>query len=385
MQTPCRCAERLRFVTSLSAAPQTPEIRKERDFIEATSRLCSYKVHAHPGVPLTPIEIRHSKDRLAFVARLLASNEEAYRHPGVILDLVAKLGYRGDKLAEIRTLAMISDSSLQAGEFGRTSEICDRIVQEVEDMRRAKELEKADESTPVTPSTPSRANAKGHNVLLEAAEFAWRSCFQLGKHEAFGDVDRRMRALGQALILCPADKLSTLLPIWTSLEEQVLAQADAAREAAKKQKASTTAFSFASNLMASASSPTNTSLVATARPDSRQGHDTAAAAQRTFTRAAGAAASFFPFGSHQRASESSPSRSTGDQSDRERTHDQHGSAAVMPVSPPRGSGRTSADLFSGLGGREDGIRAGISSRLHRGVGWLIGADEELMRDSQENR
>lgn len=383
------------FSSSLSAAAQTPEIRKERDFIEATSKLCSFKLHAHPGVPLTPIEIRHSKDRLGFVARLLASNEDAYRHPDMILELVAKLGYRGDKLAEIRTLAMISDSSIQAGDFERASEICDRMVKEVEGLRRAKDVERnGDGPTSAAPSpnpaTPTPGSMRKIDVLHEAADSAWRNCFQLGKHEAFDDIERRLRVLGQALVLCPSDKISVLLPVWTSLEEQVLARADEAKARAERmqQTASTSAFAFASNLMSSAAAAPPPQRPASpphsSRPDSRQGHDTAAAAQRTLSRAAGAAASFFPFGGqhqhHQsRAHSASPARTAG-QPPESAVPDR---LTASPTAPARGSGRTSADLFSGLGGREDGLRAGISSRFTKGVGWLIGADEERERQRED--
>ena len=78
-------------------------------------------------MPVSPIEIRLSKDRLDFVAKLLAANDDAYRHPDVVLDLVAKLGFRGDRLAESRVLAMIAAAGLQAGDFVRAADVCDQI------------------------------------------------------------------------------------------------------------------------------------------------------------------------------------------------------------------------------------------------------------------
>jgi hypothetical protein len=43
---------------SLAVAPPTPRVRKEREFIEATSRLASFRLESEPGVPLSPIQIR---------------------------------------------------------------------------------------------------------------------------------------------------------------------------------------------------------------------------------------------------------------------------------------------------------------------------------------
>ena len=77
---------------SLSVAQQTVAIRKERDFIEATSRISSFNVTSRPGVALLPIEVRLTKDRLALVSQILASNDSAYKHIEVLLELVHKLG-----------------------------------------------------------------------------------------------------------------------------------------------------------------------------------------------------------------------------------------------------------------------------------------------------
>jgi hypothetical protein len=190
----------------LAVAPRTQLIQNEREFIEATSRLCSFKIYSRPGVLITPVEIRLSQDRLSFISRLLSSNEDAYRHPDVLLELIVKLGYRSDSLAEIRTLAMIVDSGLQAEDYGRAADVCDQMVFVVEGLKKKR--------------SPSSATG-GSTAVDEASEITWRNCFQLGKHDAYKDIARRMRLLGQALTLCPSNEIATLLPVWTRLENQL--------------------------------------------------------------------------------------------------------------------------------------------------------------------
>lgn len=58
-------------------------------------------------------------------------------------------------------------------------------------------------------------------VLVEGAEVTWRNCLQLGKHEEWDNKAGRMKILGLALVLCPGNKISTLLPVWNKLEEEV--------------------------------------------------------------------------------------------------------------------------------------------------------------------
>lgn len=258
-------------------------------------------------MPVSPIEIRLSKDRLDFVAKLLAANDDAHRHPDVVLDLVAKLGYRGDLLAEIRVLAMIAAAGLQAGDYTRAADVCDRMVAAVELLRKQ----------------PARAEA----AVAEAADVAWQNCFQLGKHEPFGDLARRMRLLGLALGLCPGNRIATLLPVWTDLEDRLLLAAVPPSVIEQQRNGATT--------------PLSASYLHAQIPPAL-----AAETARTLSRAA----AFFPFGGGAQPREASPR-----QSDR----------ALLPPSPPR------------AGHGDDGLRAGISSRLTAGVGWLIGADEQM--------
>lgn len=189
-------------IDRLSIVAPTPTIRAELDFIEATSRLTSFNlISTSTNLPLSPIEIRLATDRLCFVERLLASNEDAYRHPDVILDLVNKLGYRDQVIKELRTFGMIVESGLSAEDYERSANLCERMVETVERWPKRKRQE---------------------TEFDEAKEMVWQGCFQLGKHPEYTDLARRLALLGRALLLCPASQLTILLSAWSSVESALL-------------------------------------------------------------------------------------------------------------------------------------------------------------------
>lgn len=139
-----------------------------------------------------PIEIRLTQDKLSLVSRLLSSNTDAYQHPEVILDLVAKLGYRGDALAEARVLSMLGDAAIQACDAKRAADICDRMIAVVQQIRKGRDQEKA----------------------AYAAELAWKTCYQFGKTTDSDNNARKKEVLGQALLLCPPTNISEVLGVW---------------------------------------------------------------------------------------------------------------------------------------------------------------------------
>ncbi|GAA5838348.1 hypothetical protein JCM9279_003215 [Rhodotorula babjevae] len=208
----------------LSAAPQqTPALRREREFIEATSRLCSFRLDSRPGIPLTPIELRHAPDRLAYVARLLSSNDSAHKHPDMVLALVHGLGYPSGGAQEVRALAMLADAAIGAGSYPLAAEQCARAVRAVEALRRTASRLGMGAEGDGDKAKQAQADAE------TAADHAWRACFALGK-SAWSDAPARLEALGQALTLCPPERIQDLLPTWTVLEREV------AQDALRSQK-----------------------------------------------------------------------------------------------------------------------------------------------------
>ncbi|KPV78296.1 uncharacterized protein RHOBADRAFT_40843 [Rhodotorula graminis WP1] len=213
----------------LSAAPQqTPALRRERDFIEATSRLCSFRLDSRPGIPLTPIELRHAPDRLTYVARLLSSNDSAHKHPDMVLALVHGLGYPHGGAQEVRALAMLADAAIGAGSYPLAAEQCARAVRAVEALRRTASRLAAGPDGDGDKAKQAQGDAD------TAADHAWRACFALGK-SAWSDAPARLEALGQALTLCPPERIQDLLPTWTVLEREV------AQDALRSQKDGTAA------------------------------------------------------------------------------------------------------------------------------------------------
>lgn len=337
------------YRNSLLVAPQTPAVKKERDFIEATSRLYSFKIYSRPGVPITPIEVRHSSNRLDFVSRLLASNEDAYRHPDVVLELASKLGYQGDKLAEIRVLAMIADSGLHSRDYDRTATTCDRMVQSVETLRKSR--------------------AKDVMALVEpAAEVTWRNCFQLGKQDDYPGLERRMKLLGHALVLCPTNQIALLLPFWRKLEDQL---ASKNHPPPPPPPPPTLASLAIPSLPSTPSLPSPNSFLPSQLLPTVVSSETTAAAARAFNR-------YFPLGTTTKEKSSSPSPAASPIPSPRAVFEPNPSSAPRitgPTSP--GKGRTSGeirdpgDAFKTKGG--GGLFTG-------GVAWLIGADELTDRD-----
>ena len=174
-------------------------IVREQEFIEATSRICSFNVTSRPGIPISPIEIRLTKDRLSLVSRVLSSNDDAYKHTEVVLDLVRKLGFKGDSTAEVKTLGMISDVALQNEDFDRAYQIDKRIIDFVTGLEDG-----------------------GVDVGAEMKEVCWVACYQLGRQPEFEDVQKKLYLLGYALQLCPPERIAEILAAWRRVDQEDL-------------------------------------------------------------------------------------------------------------------------------------------------------------------
>lgn len=153
---------------------------------------------SRPGIPISPIEIRLTKDRLSLVSRLLSSNNDAYKHTEVILDLVYMLGFRGDVVAEVKTLAMLADAALQSDDFERAYSTSERMVNTVLELR---------------------SHLSAGPQVKEACEVCWVACYQLGRHPEFEDIDQKMALFGRALELCPPEQLHEVLSAWSRIEK----------------------------------------------------------------------------------------------------------------------------------------------------------------------
>ena len=283
---------------------------------------------SRPGIPISPIEIRLTKDRLSLVSRVLSSNNDAYKHTEVILDLVHKLGFRNDVVAEVKTLAMLAETALQADDFERAYETSERMVNTVLLLRS---------SHPLGSDAPH---------ILEASEVCWLTCFQLGRHPDLPDGQRKLALLGRALEFCPAEKLPDVLAAWRPAEQDDL---ERRREALASRKRGARRVSAPRQRLTGADAVAllASRLQSMQMPDLHIPHtpDAAAFAGKAFSSVA--ANIPFSFGGRGRSSFMS------DETERSR---------------------------SGSRGRVDGahvVSEQASRVLQKGIGWLLGADDDM--------
>lgn len=268
---------------------------------------------SRPGVPLLPIDIRLTKDKLTLISRVLSGNETAYKHVEVILDLVRKLGYKGDTLAEVKTLAMITDTALQAEDFDVAYQTSDRMVNTVLQYKA---------SSPPGSESPE---------VLEAAEVCWVSCLQLGRHPEGDNTEKKMYLLGRALELCPPDKIGDILSAWRKVEEEQIEQRQ--------------------EILSDRKSPEDVT-----RKRQTRG--------RTATLAS----------KLQNLHINSPSLPSAPDAAAIASHALNRVAASLPFSIPGRERSGSRDGSQRRAGSPD-VQAQARHALQRGIGWLIGADE----------
>ncbi|KAF9015509.1 secretory pathway protein Sec39-domain-containing protein [Cyathus striatus] len=311
--------------------PRSSErLTSEKQFIEATSRISSFNVQSRPGIPISPIEIRLTKDRLSLISRVLSSNIDAYKHTKVILELAHKLGFSDDPVAEIKVLAMLADTALQAEDFDRAYENSERMVEAVTNLRSSNLLGMEDAR------------------VLEGTEVCWIACFQLGRQPEFNDLSKKLWLLGRALELCPSDKIHDVLVVWRRLEtEDINAREERlTRQREGKPLAASSLKAFDSSISQNVASSLKARLqdFHMPSPPLLSTPDAAALASRTFR----SVAANFPFSvGHRGRSQLSD---TGED-----------------VSRRSGSQRR---------GENEDVSVQASRVLSKGIGWLIGADDE---------
>ncbi|PFH54789.1 hypothetical protein AMATHDRAFT_134847 [Amanita thiersii Skay4041] len=314
----------------LDVPPQTRQVIKEKEFIEATSRICSFNVITRSGTPISPIEIRLAKDRLSLISRVLSSNSDAYKHTEMILDLCYKLGFRHDTVAEVKVLAMLADTALQAEDFDHAFDVSERMVDKVSQFR---------EACPVGFEDPR---------FEEINEVCWVACFQLGRQLEFNQLDKKLSLLGRALELCPADKLHDILTAWRRLEKEDVEQREE-RLSHRQKGTANGSKNQKSKISLAASGGVASSLRARLHefhmpsPPLLNTPDAAALASRTFK----TVAANLPFSMGSRG------RSVASETD------------------SKGSRSGSQSRFSA-----DDVSTQATRVISKGIGWLMGADEE---------
>jgi hypothetical protein len=313
----------------LSIPVRSETVIREQEFIEATSRIASFNVETRPGIPLSPIEVRLTKDRLSLVSRVLSSNNDAYKYKEVILELVDKLGFRGHAVPHVKALAMIADTALQVEDFAQAFETSETMIDTVSHLCSSPDISQAE--------------------LNDAKEVCWVSCFQLGRQPEFPDVEKKLRLLGHALEFCPADRLPEILMVWRRLEKDDIAQRleGGTKAGGGRQHGFTVTSAQNRTRQPGAIVPSLASRLQNIHlPASPLVMADSAAIADTFSRVA----SKFPFSKSR--PQARPNQFEGDSQGQSRGED---------------VGWPSLD-------REE-VSAQATKALQRGIGWLIGADE----------
>ena len=188
-------------LSSLTVPVQSSTVKSERDFIEAASIICSYSIRGPSGAPLSPLEIRLAKDRLDLIGNILTTSMDAYKRPGMLLDLADKLGFRDDIHVPIKILAMAAEVAMQNEDFSRSADIVDDMVERMRVLR---------ESPPDQSASRSLSDAE----ILQAC---WQTCFQLARQTEYTDTARRLLLFGHALNFCPPDHVLAILADWRNV------------------------------------------------------------------------------------------------------------------------------------------------------------------------
>lgn len=194
---------------SLATVPASDAIRKERDFIEATSRLSTFSIPSpsSPSHTITPFEIRQHPNKLELIRTVLATNPDAFRHSEIILELADKLGYRGYDRAKVSILSMLADAASSAEEWEIATTHSEAMISLLK--THSKRRDPAD--------------------LAKMRETTYQTVFALGSNPDFPDIPHRMTLLGQALEYCCPEKIPAILDVWRKVEEGQMKLSEAAK------------------------------------------------------------------------------------------------------------------------------------------------------------
>ncbi|KAL7413320.1 secretory pathway protein Sec39-domain-containing protein [Mrakia frigida] len=363
--------------------PPTPALKREQAFIEATSKITSYNLLSSSNNPLSPLEIRLSKDRLSLVSQVLSASDDAYKHPEVILDLVDKLGFDKDEGAKVKALGMCSDAAVQSGDWEKGVEFVERMVEIVGGFEKSKRRKLAaavgggagaahSRSISSSSSSVQGGTSKEDQAasMEEAIEVCWKTAFQLGRQTEFDDVERKMALVGHALNFCPSDSISDLLVAWKKVEED-----------ASKPRSSTAHTSSQHSLGHGSpfgnSSSNGQPTTAEQHARDRKRDMAARAAARTFSSLSSSLSSFRPLAVSSSSSASVPRSASpaGSSSFRSETGGGEGGGTRRSF---EGAGPSVASLFGSVQQGEEEIMNHGRRALTRGVGWLLGASETEM-------
>lgn len=366
----------------LAVAPSSLNIKRERDFIEATSRLASFKIESQLGVTMSPIEIRLKTNKLDLIGQVLEASPTAYQHQDMIIDLVNKLGYKEDLLLQIKALSMMVDRAFVKEDLLIATQTCERMISILENMKkRSKQIE-------------------SQSSIDESSKVVWRTCEKIGKHpQRFQaslstlNTNFKTKFLAHAIIICPPDQIARLLDQWRQVEKEE----DYCSSISLINPSQPSNRDIPSNSMLpeslwnsiSEKSVTDSILNPPSSTSTKVGESLGLPGGDLASRTLERAASLFPFksttvpplGFMSSSKTDAQNNSVDPNALRPDQHRNESERLERNFSEPLNSlvGDHQDKVRFGVGVDTDRLTTALSNKFTSGVGWLIGANEEDLR------
>ncbi|KAF9381291.1 hypothetical protein CPC16_009914 [Podila verticillata] len=200
----------------LQVLPETTNIRREMDLIEATHFMMStYNLTApNSNTTILPLQIRSTENKLALVRHLIMTKENAYRDHAAMMELAIKLTGSVQKKSakqqvETQVVGMLIEASLQEKNY----------VFAIQQSERLMDLLRVTGALDLSPDGSPKMRRLPKSNSFNAADPSSSLSLQNSKPAFAGrDYSKRLSAIGFALASCPADKIESVLELWRSLE-----------------------------------------------------------------------------------------------------------------------------------------------------------------------
>ncbi|KAF9921302.1 hypothetical protein FBU30_008700 [Linnemannia zychae] len=250
----------------LKVLPETTNIRREMDLIEATNFMTSTYDLKAPGTngTILPLQIRATENRLSLVRRLIMTQDNAYRDHAAMLELAIKVTGIGNKKAprqqvEIKVVGMLIEAALRERNYIFALQQSERLMDLLKitgtvdlnpdgspKVQRASKfsnsnsaIEEGESASGSRPASPSLASSRpgsrasvpfGSTATIYGSPMLddddantkkpWELFVQVGSESSGREYSKRLAVIGYALACCPADKVESVLEIWRSLEAE---------------------------------------------------------------------------------------------------------------------------------------------------------------------
>ncbi|KAF9157485.1 hypothetical protein BGX20_003920, partial [Mortierella sp. AD010] len=257
----------------LKVLPETTNIRREMDLIEATNFMTSTYNLTAPGTNaiILPFQIRSTENRLSLVRRLIMTQEHAYHDHAAMLELAFKITGIGQKKllrqqVEVQVVGMLIEAALKEKNYIFALQQSERLMELLKisgavdmnqdgspKMRRVTKSSSfnsfgnqgddgsASSSRPSSPSLSTSTSRPGSRAGVSLGTSAtphlspltsllqlkdsdpevknpWEVFVQVGSESAGREYSKRLAVVGYALACCPPDKIESVLELWRSLE-----------------------------------------------------------------------------------------------------------------------------------------------------------------------